>query len=176
MKARGRLAISAAALCLLGAAALPIAPRLIWNRTASVPEGLYLVAGNAAPSRGGLVAYQPAPTEAAWLEAQGYTGAGWPLIKRARALEGDEVCRIGGAVEINSVPAARVLEEDAAGRALPAWSGCRRLGPGEIFLLGDHPRSVDGRYFGVQERARLLGAVRPVWAREQPGEATTDAR
>jgi len=147
----------------MGAAALPLSPRLIWNRTHSVPPGLYLVTERTDVVRGNLVAFQPALSEAAWLEAQGYTGTGWPLLKRIAALEGDEVCRRGDIVLINDAPAARALGSAGAGRGMPRWDGCRVLGPGDVFLLADHPRSVDGRYFGVQDRRRILGGATALW-------------
>ena len=163
MKVRTTLAFTAAGIVLAGAAALPLTPRLVWNRTQSVPTGLYYLSEGTGVARGDLVAYQPAPSEGSWLEAQGYTGAGWPLLKRVAALEGDEVCRYGGAVFINEAPAARVRKEDTLGRGLPRWSGCQILGPQDVFLLADHPRSVDGRYFGIQDRSRITGVAKAVW-------------
>ncbi|MDP3461002.1 MAG: S26 family signal peptidase, partial [Hyphomonas sp.] len=116
-----------------------------------------------APSRGDLVAYQPEPARAAWLEAQGYTGRGWPLIKPVAGLEGDEVCRTGNRIMINGVWVAEALAADSGGRALPAWHGCTSLGPGDLFLLADEPRSVDGRYFGVGDSGRILGSATLIW-------------
>jgi type IV secretory pathway protease TraF len=43
---------------------------------------------------------------------------------------------------------------------LPAWSGCRTLTHEQVFLLGDNPRSFDGRYFGPTVAADVLGPVR----------------
>lgn len=150
-----------AGLVLIAAASAPLPVRLIWNRTASVPTGLYVVSSPVAFTRGDLVAYLPSPREAAWIEAGGYTGKGWPLIKRIAALEGDEACRIDETVLVNGAVSALALKIDANGAELPVWDGCRRLGPGDIFLLADHTRSIDGRYFGVQEAQRILGmAVR----------------
>ena len=36
---------------------------------------------------------------------------------------------------------------------------------GEIFLLNDHPRSLDGRYFGVTDDALVMGRAHLLWAR-----------
>ena len=46
---------------------------------------------------------------------------------------------------------------------MPVWSGCRVLKDGEVFLLADHPKSFDGRYFGVTKTSRIIGVTRPLW-------------
>ncbi len=157
MKARGLLVALAAGLALIGAASMPASPRFIWNRTESLPPGLYVVAPDAHLEHTDIAAYAPTPDEAFFLEARGYTGSGWVLVKRIAGLEGDLVCRHGQTIEINGAPTAKALIADAAGRSLPVWSGCVTLRADEVFLLADHKRSIDGRYLGVQPRGRLLG-------------------
>jgi type IV secretory pathway protease TraF len=45
------------------------------------------------------------------------------------------------------------------------WTGCRRLGPGELFLLSPgKPDAFDGRYFGVTLPGEILGRARLLWA------------
>lgn len=168
---RGRLTIA-----LMSAAAVLVAlsfadrtPKLIWNRTQSVPEGLYSLTQPTAPlERGSLVAYLPEPREAQWLEDRGAVGRGWPLLKRVAGLEGDEVCVLDDRLLINGHPAAVLLAADSRGHTLPRPSGCQRLGPAEVLLLADHPRSLDGRYFGTQELSRVLGEARPIWQLQEP--------
>jgi len=155
-------------LVLMAASALPVAPRLIWNRSESVPAGLYLVLPATTAGRGDLVAFRPSGDLSGWLESRGYTGRNWPLLKRVAGLAGDEICRHGEAVSINGMPAARALAEDVSGRPMPVWSGCRKLGPEEVFLLGDHARSVDGRYFGPQARRGILGKSLPLLIGAKP--------
>jgi type IV secretory pathway protease TraF len=55
---------------------------------------------------------------------------------------------------------------DAAGRTLPAWSGCFRLAANDIFLLSADPDSFDSRYLGPIDRAHVLGLALPVWVRQ----------
>ena len=45
--------------------------------------------------------------------------------------------------------AATARQASLSGAPLPSWSGCRRLGPNDIFLLGQADGSFDGRYFGI---------------------------
>src|SRR6185437_3636612 len=121
----------------------------IWNASASAPIGLYRVTHSRALSRGRLVLASPARSLAAFADARGYLPAGVPLVKRIAAVAGDLVCARGNAVFIDGRFAAARLAADGRGRALPAWSGCRKLQFGEVFLLmADVRTSFDGRYFG----------------------------
>lgn len=160
MRADRVLAGTATGLVLISLSLLPAAPRLIWNRTESLPAGLYVLSAAPTLERGMIVAYRPSTSEAGFLETHRYTGRGWPLVKRIAALEGDEVCRHGLDVYVDGRLAAEARASDGAGRKLPGWQGCQRLGPQDVLLLADHPQSVDGRYFGVQDRARIAGTLR----------------
>jgi type IV secretory pathway protease TraF len=75
-------------------------------------------------------------------------------------MEGDTVCAEGSAVSVNGETVAERGQVDAAGNPLPSWSGCVVLEAGEVFLLGDHPGSFDGRYWGVSDLAELGGPWR----------------
>lgn len=161
----------AAGLCAIAFSLLPVTPRLVWNRTGSMPKGLYVLSPDPLLERGMIVAYRPTASEAAFLETHRYTGRGWPLVKRVAALEGDEVCRRENHVSINGRPAATAIATDLAGRTLPAWKGCRLLESGDAFLLADHPNSIDGRYLGTARTDRIFGRARLVW----PGAPTRPA-
>lgn len=176
MKPDSLLASAAAGIGAVAFSLLADAPRLVWNRTASLPPGLYTLSPEATYERGTIVAYRPTPDEADLLEAHRLTGQGWLLVKRAAALDGDEVCRRDDTVLINGGSAALALKHDRTGRPLPVWSGCRRLGPEDILLLADHPYSVDGRYFGVQDRHRVLGALHLIWRHEPDAPAPVQGR
>lgn len=128
------------------------------NESPSLPKGLYLREIGAAPGRGATVALPQPP------EARRYLGAlGMPvdvlLIKRVAAVGGDLVCR-GEAGVTAAGRTAPVLEHDGRGEPLPQWRGCRRLGPGELFVLGDAPGSFDSRYFGPVAVGDIDGVFR----------------
>ena len=82
---------------------------------------------------------------------------------RVAALGGDEVCVHAGRLLINGLPTANLLQMDHEGRELPRPAGCRRIGSEEVLLLGDHPKSLDGRYFSAQERGRIIGKASAIW-------------
>ena len=97
---------------------------------------------------------------AIWIADHGFLAPGWPVIKRVRGLPGDEICRENETVSINGETVATALETDSNGLGLPSWSGCFTLQEGEVFLLNDHPQSLDGRYFGATQMKDVRGSAR----------------
>ncbi len=89
-----------------------------------------------------------------------FTDANDRFLKRVIALDGDVVCALGPRVTINHTIALQRRTVDSVGRALPTWSGCRRL-HGQVFLIGDTADSFDGRYWGPVASDLIEG----VWRR-----------
>ena len=181
LRVRARLVLAGLSAC--GLAALAWAsfvhplPRLTYNPSDSVAVGWYRVdpldRRTSSPPRRlevGSIVLVPLPAEAAALAAQrGYLPTRVPLLKRVGAVAPQEVCVIGGSVRIDGVPSAAVLSADRWGRPLPSWSQCRRLRPGELFLLSvTNPASFDSRYFGPVSAAAVIGVARPVWLESRP--------
>ena len=149
-------------------AAVSILPRqhfLLWNQTESAPKGLYWRNNSPLDLEGWAVVSAKAPA-AKWISSRGYLAPDWPIIKRVRGTSGDEICRKGLEVSINETVVASALETDSIGQKLPDWQGCLTLKDDEIFLLNDHPRSLDGRYFGPTPLDNLDGSARLVWQSE----------
>jgi len=148
------------------AAPLSHPPRLIWNASASAPIGLYEVRLQSTFARGELVLARPPQWVRIFAASRGYLPDTVPMVKRVAAENGDIVCRRRDAITINGRVVAHALLADGAGRALPAWSGCRRLGEGETFLLIDGVRaSFDSRYFGPVPTTAIVGKVVSLWTR-----------
>lgn len=165
---RGRVATfhltAVAALAVVASAADVWPTKLVYNASASVPLGWYAV-GDASDLRPAefVVVHPPIRIEPLLVE-RGYLGAGVPLVKQIGAVEGLIVCRRERRITIDGTPAAIAREADAIGRPLPRWSGCHRLGPGEVFLLNSgSPGSFDGRYFGPSSKRDIIGKARPLW-------------
>ncbi len=178
---RARLVLAGLSAC--GLAALAWAsfvhplPRLTYNPSDSVAVGWYRVdpldhraSSPPRPLSVGSIVLVPLPAEAAALAAQrGYLPTRIPLLKRVGAVAPQEVCIIGGSVRIDGVPSAAVLPADRLGRPLPSWQQCRRLRPGELFLLSvTNPASFDSRYFGPVSAAAVIGVAHPVWLESRP--------
>ncbi|MBO9601838.1 MAG: S26 family signal peptidase [Novosphingobium sp.] len=150
---------------LLLCAAFPPRPRLVWNVSSSAPVGLYRVSPDAPLEPGDMVVAR-VPADFRRLAAERrYLPMNVPLVKRVAAGPGDDVCAFGSVVLVNDRVVARRRSADGAGRALPAWSGCRRLRGRQLFLLMDSAASFDGRYFGVTDAADIIGKARLLWRR-----------
>ncbi|QFQ88817.1 S26 family signal peptidase [Paracoccus kondratievae] len=153
-----------AALLIGGISVTGITPRLIWNASASVPLGLYVLQPVGSLAVGDLVAIDPPEPLAGFITERGYTAVGVPLLKHVAALAGQRVCRSGSTITIDEAEVAEALPQDRLGRNLPVWQGCRIVGPGEVFLLNDGVRdSLDGRYFGPLPAQSVIGRAIPLW-------------
>lgn len=143
--------------------AMPPAPRLVWNASASAPRGLYWVSPGAVLARGDTVIAW-APRGARMLAARRrYIPINVPLVKRIAAVAGDRVCARGAVITIGGKVVALRRVHDAAGRPMPWWQGCVTLGPRQFLLLNAAPGSFDGRYFGLTARRDITGRARPLW-------------
>jgi conjugative transfer signal peptidase TraF len=130
------------------------------NESSSLPPGLYRHRPDAPLSRGAIVAIAEPPIGRSYLESLGRP-ATTGLLKRIAATSGETVCAHADGIHVGAdhVP---VRASDGRGTALPRWQGCRRLGPGELFLLGDTPGSFDSRYFGPVRIETVEGPYREV--------------
>ena len=156
--------LGAVGLSMIGGAALHSgAPLLVWNASASAPLGLYAV-GLGTPQRGDFALVRPPPAVRDLAAERGYLPANVPMVKHIAAANGDRVCAVGHTIFIDQIAVATRLVRDHEQRPLPAWSGCRRLGRNDIFLLmAQIPDSFDGRYFGVTQRTSIIGRLVPLW-------------
>ncbi len=152
-------------------------PRLIYNPSDSVAVGWYRIepfdlrtASLPRPLPVDSIVLVPLPDRAATLAAQrGYLPTLVPLLKRVGAVAPQHVCIVAGQVRIDGVPSAAVLPADRLGRPLPSLQLCRRLEPGELFLLSvTNPASFDSRYFGPVSASAVIGVAHPVWLETRP--------
>ncbi|EPG5446639.1 S26 family signal peptidase [Pseudomonas aeruginosa] len=180
---RLRARIVLATLAAIGFAALAWAafvsplPRLTYNPSDSVAVGLYRIdpfdPRTAALPRSlsvDSIVLVPLPATASALATQrGYLPTRIPLLKRVGAVAPQHVCIVAGQVSIDGVPVAAALPADRMGRSLPSLPLCRRLEPGELFLLSvTNPASFDSRYFGPVSASAVIGVAHPVWLESRP--------
>ena len=159
------LAATAAAVLVIGAVSVTeIAPRLIWNASASVPVGLYALWPTDGLTIGDLVAIVPPEPLAQFIVARGYVSPGVPLLKRVAALPGTHVCRTGATITVQGEAIGEAREHDSLSRPLPTWQGCRLVGEGEVFLMNREVEdSLDGRYFGPLPVTSVTVRIIPLW-------------
>ncbi|RWB28252.1 MAG: S26 family signal peptidase [Mesorhizobium sp.] len=154
-----------------GLSSIHIAPKLVWNASASTPIGLYRISPAGRLAVGDLVAVDAPEQLASFLADNGYLPPGVPLMKRVAGLPGQEVCRNGLAITVDGIEIGKALEHDHLGRPLPVWQACRRIVSGEVFLMNAQVHdSLDGRYFGPIATSLIIGRATPLWT-EQGGTA-----
>lgn len=159
------LAIGCGVLAVLGSAALPPKPRLLWNATASAPIGLYSVSPGAIVGPGEMVIARVPARYREMAAKRRYVPTNVPLVKRVAAAGGDEVCALGLQVFVEGQPVADRRRVDGVGRPMPLWTGCIRLHGRQLFLLMDNPASFDGRYFGPTDGSDVIGKAHLLWRR-----------
>ncbi|MDO5706300.1 MAG: S26 family signal peptidase [Paracoccus sp. (in: a-proteobacteria)] len=161
----GYLAATGIAVLVIGTAFVAdIAPRLIWNASASLPIGFYRLEPPTDLALGDLVAVAPPEPLAQFVTARGYVGPGVPLLKRVTALPGTRVCRSGATVTVAGQALGAARERDSLGRPLPVWQGCRVVGAEQVFLMNrEAGDSLDGRYFGPLPLSSVTARIVPLW-------------
>lgn len=143
-------------------------PKLIWNASASVPIGLYVVHPASALHVTELVAVQPPSALASFLDERHYLPRGVPMLKRVLALPGQTVCRAHRTITVDGIAMGDALDRDSRGRSLPSWQGCRRIHDGEVFLMNRRSKdSLDSRYFGLLPVTAIRGRADPLLTREE---------
>ncbi len=142
---------------------LPTALGYCLNLTPSEPVGIYrLVKGGA--ERGALV-WLKQPTGPAALVLHRYAPANIPLIKRVAAVAGDLVQVAAHGVRIDGIhwPDSAPVDHDADGRSLrPYPFGTYRIRAGQLWVLSQHPRGIDSRYFGPVAISSVISQLVPV--------------
>ncbi len=146
--------------------ACALAWHLVWNRTPSLPLGLYWLSRGASPERGKLVAF-PVPTHVEDLvRERQYLPPGAMLVKPVVATAGDRVCTEGDVFTINGQSLAgggRIAVADSAGRPLPRYDGCGPVPDGWVFVASSYAKSFDSRTFGPVSVQDIRGTVTPLW-------------
>ena len=164
------MGFSVTALCVPLAMSLPI--QVIYNPSDSVPRGWYRVGAIADTNslHVGSIVLARLPDAAASVAAQrGYLPAGVPILKRIGAIAPQSVCVRSRVFRIDGEAAATAREHDGQGRAMQAWTQCRRLQANELFLLSNtNPSSFDSRYFGPILASAVLGVAWPLWTWSTP--------
>lgn len=162
------LTASTTAFCALALSAIQFwlpTPLLLWNSSASSPVGLYAVAPGRSPRTGEMAIAWPPPRAREIAAIRNYLPARVPLVKPVAAISGARVCAKHSTIFVNGRLAALRRARDFSGRLLPWWSGCERLGKGDLFLLSSDAAAFDGRYFGVTWASEVIGTARLLWAR-----------
>lgn len=145
----------------IGFAVLRPQELVLYNPSESLPRGFY-IRTDGEPVLGAIVTIRSVDAAPEYSARRNFTDAGDRFLKRIAAVEGDTVCAEGSTIYVNGILVAQRTETDPAGDPLPSWNGCVTLEKGEVFLLGDHPGSFDGRYWGISKLDDTTGSWRHV--------------
>jgi conjugative transfer signal peptidase TraF len=168
---RTYIVAAAVAAVVLALAVSPVKPG--WNKTESLPVGLYLSYAHDATvplSRGELACV---PYERPDWAIGNYLYPGELLCKRVMGVPGDvvnsrpngmnELCHDGKCEEIG-----KPLEHDSAGRPMQHITWTSEVIPAGMYYLGStrRPNSMDSRYLGLMPQAKVVKTIRPVWTEQ----------
>lgn len=142
-------AISLILFFLLLSGKLPVPKIFVYNRTASLPVGWYLILPSQSYQLGDIVVFQ-APEKAKELAIQrGWFSEGELMMKRIGALENmsyriDE----NGQFYVEKTYMGQTAIADRYNRPMPQLRGTFTVGPGTFLPVSKNPNSFDGRYYG----------------------------
>jgi conjugative transfer signal peptidase TraF len=141
-------------------------PRLVYNPSESAPRGWYVIHSVADLRIGDYVIVRLPQDIAMFAAKRRYLPLGVPVLKRVAAMQGHRVCIEDGLVLIDGLSIAHTRSFDGQHRPLTAWSHCRELLAGELFLLNvDSASSFDSRYFGPVDISFVRGQATPLRTR-----------
>ena len=137
---------------------------LIYNPSASAPQGFYKIARKDHFIRGDFVAAQLPPPAIVLNNERRYLPENTPILKSVYGVPGDEICIHVGAVFVNETPIVMIEKEDSIGRQMHVREGCFLLQQGQYFLLSTRIKnSFDSRYFGPVGEYNILGVATPLF-------------
>lgn len=135
-------------------------PIVLVNTTPSEPAGVY-VRTDLALAPGQIIAFKAPAAAFPYADDRLKYLHRVPMLKAIAAGAGDDVCTRSGRLRINGRDLAGIADKDSRGAALPHWSGCRQMAPGELFVFSDRvPNSFDSRYFGPISVQAVIGVYR----------------
>lgn len=125
-----------------------IGDRLVWPVTGSVEPRL-LIATFGVPAKGDYINIEMSHPMLATHEIG-------VMTKRVGCMPGETLSRQGEEFFCQGEPVGKLLTHTTDGRPLTpfAWQG-GEIPPGKVYLVGDHLRSFDSRYFGLVDQKDL---------------------
>ncbi|KAB2890798.1 MAG: hypothetical protein F9K32_07080 [Desulfobulbaceae bacterium] len=85
------------------------------------------------------------------------------FIKMVGCIPGKRLATFAGSFSCEGVFLGMALTKDGKGKALPQFSFNGTLPPGKYFMIGQHLRSYDSRYFGFIDGHDILYKALPLW-------------
>ena len=124
---------------------------LVYNSTASVPVGWYLLITPNDISKGDMVVFTLPEKMQVLAEERGWLPRNTKLLKRVGAIAG-EIYGVNQSQQfyVGGVYCGQARSVDGKGRKMPSLSHGGHIVEKDSFLpVGDNPKSFDGRYYGT---------------------------
>lgn len=161
--------VAAAAFSLFSMYSRNVPYGLVWNRTPSIPMGLYWSEDvSAAQLRRGELACFPYESPA-WARDRKYLPEGVSVCKPVAGLPGDVVRHAGKELFVSHDGATQKLGQyaafDSAQRPLPQdMLSDGPVSPGSLLMVaGAHDNSLDSRYIGLIPAERIQRRIHPIY-------------
>lgn len=141
---------------------------LAWNRTESLPRGLYLARSAALSpplARGDIACFTYQPP--VWAQGR-YYHPGEVLCKHVMGLPGDTMSVVDGENQIchdgQCAGAGKIRDTDSAGRPVPHVDYAGKVIPEGQYYLGStrRPNSFDSRYLGFVPKNIIIKTIVPL--------------
>lgn len=144
--------------------------KLIYNRTASMPMGIYVIHERQIPTHAGqiVVVKYDAPE---WAYKEGITGKTEKFIKKIGAMPGDHVVEDGRSIyrcPTASTPVSQCVvlgervKQEFDGYTFPSMFFAPTVPKGKIYLTSDSPLGFDSRYLGYFNMSLVIGVAHPI--------------
>lgn len=85
------------------------------------------------------------------------------FIKMVGCRPGEKLATFAGSFSCEGIFLGMALTKDGKGNVLPQFSFYGTLPPDKFFMIGQHPRSYDSRYFGFIDAHDILYKALPLW-------------
>ena len=143
-------------------------PMFYYNRTASIPIGLYYKTDfDGTVKKGDIVVFDPPFDVAKFAYERDYLPVGYPMMKKVAAIGGDEVNITSGTFFAAGICCGGVSSQDSDGRELKAYPYDHYIVHEDEFIaVGTHERSWDSRYYGPIPVDRIIAKVKPLYLTE----------
>lgn len=132
-----------------------------YQKSASMPKGIYLMLPAKEINRGDLVIFYPPKKAADFAHKNHWLPDSNILLKQVFGIPNDFVCNYHQVIEINGKILGKVYDFYAPGKKMPHRQFCAKLKDEQYLLLSTYiDRSYDGRYFGPVLRQQIIAKAK----------------
>ena len=138
------------------------APKMVYfNKTRSLPLGLYVVIPGKNYRHGDIVVYRITEDVRQMMVERGYGSGDETFLKHIGGLPGDRYCVFDEVILVNGEKRGDIQRYDRQGNPMPVMDGVHFVEAGHFLPLGEKTNSLDGRYTGTVPMENIVTRVVP---------------